>query len=173
MRWLMGILLTAVILAAPTYAADIAAKQLIARGEAKFAKKDLEGALADFRLAIKADRNDWEGYNNVGVVLSILGRPEKGLPYLLKSIRLTPNNASPLVEISQIYSRLKRFDDAVDAASRAIRLEPQNAKAYNNRGAAYIWLGKRRRASADFKMAIQLNLKYIKAGDTLRPIRNR
>ena len=173
MRCLMGILLTMVILAAPTYAGDITAKQFIERGEAKFAKQDLEGALADFRLAIQADPNDWEGYNNVGVVLSVLGRPEKSLPYLLKSIRLTPNNAYPLVEISQIYSKLKRFDDAVEAANRAIRLEPQNAKAYNNRGAAYIWLGKRSRAIADFKKAIQLNLKYKKARDNLRRIRNR
>ena len=173
MGFLIRILLSAVILAAPVYAADITAKQLIERGEAKFAKKDLEGALADFRLAIKVDPNDWEAYNNVGVVLSVLGRPEKGLPYVLKSIRLTPNNAYPLVEISQIYSKLKRFDDAVDAANRAIRLEPQNAKAYNNRGAAYSWLGKRSRAMADYKMAIQLNLKYKKARDDLRAIRNR
>jgi len=50
-----------------------------------------------------------------------------------------------------------RLEEAIGEYDEAIRLDPQYALAYTNRGAAYAYLGEYQEAIADFTRAIEIN----------------
>jgi tetratricopeptide (TPR) repeat protein len=60
----------------------------------------------------------------------------------------------------------KQYTDpnkAVEYLSNAIKLQPNDAEAYNNRGVAYIYLGQYQQAFEDFNKAIGLKQDYASA----------
>ena len=59
--------------------------------------------------------------------------------------------------------QLKMLISAIDNYSKAIKINPKFAKAYNNRGIAYIWKKQYDLAIADFNKAIELDPKNGKA----------
>ena len=50
-----------------------------------------------------------------------------------------------------------RFEEAIAEYDEAIRLNPQNGQAYDNRGGSYFILGQHQRAIADYDEAIRLD----------------
>ena len=62
-----------------------------------------------------------------------------------------------------VLMMLKQTDEAIERYSHAIKLSPNNAAAYSNRGLAYSTKGKYDRAIGDFNKAIQLKLDYAEA----------
>jgi len=58
------------------------------------------------------------------------------------------------------FTKKDRFEEAIDAYSKAIKIDPGKAGCYNNRGVAYNALKERDKALADFNTAIQLDPKY-------------
>ncbi|MEW6660500.1 MAG: tetratricopeptide repeat protein [Thermodesulfobacteriota bacterium] len=60
-------------------------------------------------------------------------------------------------------SAVKNADSAIFNYSKAIKINPKFAKAYNNRGVAYIWKRQYYLAIADFDKAIKLDPKDGKA----------
>jgi len=61
------------------------------------------------------------------------------------------------------YVLTSQFDQSISDYSKAIQLNPNNAAAYNNRGAAWGNKGDQDKALADFNKAIQLNPNYAAA----------
>jgi tetratricopeptide (TPR) repeat protein len=60
-------------------------------------------------------------------------------------------------------SSVEKADGAISNYSKAIKINPRFAKAYNNRGIAYIWKKQYDLAVADFNKAIELDPKNGKA----------
>ena len=58
---------------------------------------------------------------------------------------------------------MDKLGSAIDDYDEAIRLDPQFASAYYNRGLAYQRLGQSERAIKDFNEAIRLNPQYAAA----------
>jgi len=56
---------------------------------------------------------------------------------------------------------------AIPHYNRAIELNPASAKAYNNRGGAYLALGEQAKAVSDFNKALELNPEYASAYQNL------
>ena len=63
------------------------------------------------------------------------------------------NNGTDHLEQEQYTQKILDYDEA-------IRLDPQDAVAYNHRGAAYNKLGQHQRAIEDYDEAIRLNPQY-------------
>jgi lipoprotein NlpI len=57
------------------------------------------------------------------------------------------------------YSSVENADKAINSYSQAIKLNPKFAKAYNNRGIAYVGKSQYDLAIADFNKAIELDQK--------------
>jgi tetratricopeptide (TPR) repeat protein len=65
--------------------------------------------------------------------------------------------------VNQSGRELSDYDRAIATANEAIRLDPKNATAFNNRGMAYYNKGDYDRAIADFNEAIRLNPNFFTA----------
>lgn len=74
-----------------------------------------------------------------------------------------PKLAQAPYEIGRIMYALDRYDDAVKAFTEAIRVSPNFALAYNNRGVAYVKLKQRELAFADFTEAVRHDQRVIAA----------
>jgi len=68
----------------------------------------------------------------------------------------TPSPADEHIERGDDHSRKGHYKEAIESYNEAIRLDPQNAKAYNNRGLTYQSLGKVEEAERDFQKAKEL-----------------
>ena len=71
--------------------------------------------------------------------------------------------AEEFFEQGKKYSSVENADQAINNYSKAIKINPKFAKAYNNRGIAYIWKKQYDLAIADFNKAIELDPKNGKA----------
>jgi tetratricopeptide (TPR) repeat protein len=71
--------------------------------------------------------------------------------------------AEEFFEQGKKYSSVENVDQAIDNYSKAINSNPKLAKAYNNRGIAYIWKKQYDLAIADFSKAIEFDPQNGKA----------
>jgi tetratricopeptide (TPR) repeat protein len=61
------------------------------------------------------------------------------------------------------FSKSKRYEEAIKAFSKSIKINPGNSEAYNNRGAAWYSKGDYDRAIADYTKALDINPRYVDA----------
>ena|GEM_PF-5992237 len=61
------------------------------------ARRDVDGAVRDYRKALELNRNDALAHGNLGGLLVNQGVLEEGVAHLFEAIRLDPNNAGPYV----------------------------------------------------------------------------
>ena len=71
------------------------------------------------------------------------------------------------------YNELKDYNSAINDFHRAIKINPNNVDAYNNRGVAYMRQGQRDCAIEDYNRAIELNyvLAYFNRAEALLYLR--
>ena len=100
-----------------------------------------------------------EGWQNV--VKGIREAINKMQVQVKSSPRITPEEIETLASLAfqrgNFLLMLEQMDQAIAAYSRAIELNPNNAAAYNNRGAAYWEKGELDRAFSDYNKAIELD----------------
>ena len=86
-----------------------------------------------------------------------------GLAGLIVVVLVFALRAGGLSEAEKHYNRGldlrddERWEEAIAEYSKAINLDPNYAKAYNNRGSAYSYLGDLRHAIVDYDKAIALD----------------
>ena len=66
------------------------------------------------------------------------------------------NSATDWFKRATAKYELKDYRGAIADYTKAIELKPDYAQAYNKRGFAYLMLGPKSKAQADFKRAIEL-----------------
>ena len=74
----------------------------------------------------------------------------------LAMVALSACSASSHLERGFAHIEHGRYEKAIVAFDKAIRLRPDDADAYNNRGNAYVFLGRYEKAIADYDEAIRL-----------------
>jgi tetratricopeptide (TPR) repeat protein len=83
--------------------------------------------------------------------------PGEAIAVLRDLIRLDPSDAWSWRELSTWYVQLGRYDRALEAAEKAIGIEPNDSSSRWFLGRALELLGKYREASEEYKSAIRLN----------------
>jgi adenylate cyclase len=79
-------------------------------------------AQREFETAIALDPNDARAFYQLGVTLMFLGRPEEGIPYLRKAIRLDPDNpdvTNHYWALGTCHLLLGQVDEAIDILGKA------------------------------------------------------
>jgi TolB-like protein/class 3 adenylate cyclase/Tfp pilus assembly protein PilF len=89
----------------------------------------LAEALTEAEVAVALDRNNAHALSSLGVGLTWLGRPQEGIPYIEKAIRLNPHdpNIGSCCYFSLAHSHLllEHVDQAVELFRKAIAANPQ------------------------------------------------
>ena len=94
------------------------------RAYCRFAAKDYEGALVDYRRAAELDPADPTYAYWYARILEHLDRDEEALVAAEHAIELDPHDAHRRYLYALVLDRLDRGDDALAALDRAIELDP-------------------------------------------------
>ena len=70
---------------------------------------------------------------------------------------------TPGTTSGSLTSNLKRYDDAIEAYRQALRINPENADAWNNLGIAYNNLKRYDDAIEAYRQALRINPEYANA----------
>ncbi len=127
----------------------------INRGELFLDGKKWELALDDFNEAIRCNPESAVGYHYRGLVKKNLGESIEALGDYTKVIELKPNIDSYLNR-GDIYQESKEHNKALSDYNAALKLNNEDAYAYNRRGLAYHALNQYDKAIEDFSKAIEL-----------------
>jgi tetratricopeptide (TPR) repeat protein len=82
-----------------------------------------------FAMAAAQTPSRAEVHENLGVSRLLLGRPDEALPALETARRLAPESASARLNLAVVYAQLGRFEEARAEASKAVDLDPGEARA--------------------------------------------
>jgi tetratricopeptide (TPR) repeat protein len=117
-----------------------------------------EAALAVFEEAIELEPHAL-AYYNMGNTLNNLGQPAEAMKAYDSAIQYgdTAVTVVSLIDKGNILLSWKRFQEALSVFDEAIRLNPQEALAYNGKGNALQYLRQYQEALSAFDEAIRLN----------------
>ena len=85
------------------------------RANLRLVRGDYAGGLADCEEAVRLAPSDPETWDNRGLALAIGNQPERALGDLNKAIDLDPGLPQPYINKSEVYARLGRRREAIDA----------------------------------------------------------
>ncbi len=113
-----------------------------------------EEALATFKLADRYDTpqvSRWTWPLGVGMTLMLMDRSEEALPWLQRSLAISPGSGRTYMLLSAVYQQLGRPDEARAAMAKGIALRPGSnlsntalppKKASPIFKAASVWIGR-------------------------------
>ncbi len=113
------------------------------------------------------ERNDAEGHNNLGIILSDLGRLCEAESCYRQAIIQNPGYADAHSNLGVTLGCLGRLSEAETSYREAIRLEPGYAEAHSNLGLVLNDLGRPGEAEAICREAIRLNPSLAEAYNNL------
>jgi tetratricopeptide (TPR) repeat protein len=105
-----------------------AARKAFDKGEQAQAKGHHEQAAELFRQATSLDPEYADAFTELGVVESGQGDPEHAMEDFQKAIDLVPDHAAALSNLSIVLAKMRRYDEAVAAARRALQYMPGSGR---------------------------------------------
>jgi len=111
----------------------------------------------------------------LGTAYIQLGKTEKGIEQLNKSISLKPKNAFAYSNLGNAFKDLKRYNEALTSYDKAIQINPNFADIHNNRGSILKNLKRYEEALASYDKAIRIKSDHAFAhnnkGNTLKDLK--
>lgn len=113
-------------------------------------------ALSQYETARRLNPNSPELLNNLGNVLSQLGRQDDALVYYAEGLRLKPRPIAHL-NLGAAQARLGRFNEAMEHFTKAAQMDPADPRPHFWRGQALLWQGSSAAAVAEYQNAFRLD----------------
>ncbi|HMG76639.1 MAG TPA: protein kinase [Pyrinomonadaceae bacterium] len=130
------------------------------RGQSKYARRDFDGAIADFSKSIEIDPNQANhasSYLHRGLALNSKREHDAAIADYNRAIQIAPDYADAYINRSLARSSKRDLNSAIADCDKAIALEPQNARAYAVRGMARYDQGDLKKAIIDCDKALEIN----------------
>ncbi len=141
---------------AATTAANIQAAQYVTEGWRYYANDEYEAAIDAFDAAILLTPDWLVPYMGRGITAYLLDEEDTAREDFQHVLDADPENVFVLGWLGALETWRGNFTDAIRALNQAIRLDPYNDWAYDNRGYSYLNLNDYDRALADLSTAIRL-----------------
>jgi len=87
---------------------------LMLRGDRKYMRDDLAGALDDYQEAAKSEPKLAEAHFNLGIVLDRQGKPDSALPEYRTAVQLSPGIPRYHQNLADAYFRAEAYDNAIE-----------------------------------------------------------
>jgi tetratricopeptide (TPR) repeat protein len=112
-------------------------------------------AAEEFRRVIRIQPDNYQGYDNLGGVYLFMGRYEDAAAMHRRAIEIHPNGVS-YTNLGTAYFYLEQYEQSIAAYNAAVELDPREEVLFRNLGDAYLRVGKKREAEAQFERAVEL-----------------
>ena len=131
------------------------------RAVAKDKSGDPENAIRDYGNAIQLNPNYVEALVNRGILFFDARQFDESAVDYTAALKVAADNVRPMILINRAnaYLQAGKFEQALEDASSAIRINPQYGRAYHTRGAVYLKLGDLAKAQADLVKAQSMQAK--------------
>jgi Flp pilus assembly protein TadD len=111
-------------------------------GRARFASRDFVAAAAELEIAASGRPDDAEVLYLLGLSLWKGGKPEQAEPVLERAAALDGGSSRTWINLARVRLDLDDSRSALEAADRALGIEPLSADALHQRGRALARLGR-------------------------------
>jgi DNA-binding winged helix-turn-helix (wHTH) protein/tetratricopeptide (TPR) repeat protein len=130
--------------------------------------RDWAAAEAHFHRAIEYDPDTVRAHHWLGEMLVLLGeRQDEGLRHLERAHALAPASAPIASDLAKAAFFSGRHQQAIEAAARALLIDPAYPHARRWRGLAYAELGQCRESLADLREAVALDPNPVVRGEQI------
>ena len=117
-------------------------------------------AIAEAERSVSVDPNSAYGYHALGSALDFAGRPQEAIPFLKKSLRLspTPIDTVTLVRLGMAYRHIGQYEEAVASYKKALELYgPDHFFAHLQMAVAYGMMGREKEAHAEAAEVLRID----------------
>jgi tetratricopeptide (TPR) repeat protein len=130
-------------------------------GRAKYTENRFDEAVAAFERALQLSPSNVKFEDNLGLAYAGLNRPNEALTAYKKAIEWqsesTPKSAAPFIDIAVLLLDQSRPSDAVDYLQQSLAIAPNDFKAHELLGKAYVRLDDLPKAQAELEHALRLS----------------
>jgi len=138
------------------------ADQVVNRGLAKEGSGDINGAMADYQLALRLNPDHSLARHNLGVLTASHGLPEDSEKLLSEAIDRNPGLPYPHAQLAYHKFNKGDFKGALTEYDEAIRIDPTDVEYFLNRGLVKEKLRDYEGSLGDFTTALRLKSDYEK-----------
>jgi protein O-mannosyl-transferase len=131
---------------------------------------DLNGAIAQYRLALLIDPKSALVHANLAAALGLKAQFEEAMKHALLAIELDPLATIPHVALAHLYAYQKKMAEARTELYRVIEMDPFYAGAENDLGSTFLDEGNLNEAMLHYRRALQLDPKMVLAHTNLAEV---
>jgi adenylate cyclase len=118
-------------------------------------------AVVKAERALTLDPNSFSVLNNSAFALTFAGKPDQAIPLLEKAIRLDPRaSAAPYMSLNMAYLMVGRYEDALEAAKKAVERNPRFLAAQIRLAIGCVLAGRDEEARAVAAEILKINPKF-------------
>jgi tetratricopeptide (TPR) repeat protein len=140
---------------------------LVAEAQRYYADKQYGKAEEKYLLVLQQDKKNVPTLANLAAIELDLDHLEAAEINIKQAVSLAPDDPYSLFVLGRLKFRQKKYDEAIDALSRAAKLDPQDAQTQNFLGLALSEKGLRGPAETALRKAIQIDPGYANAQNNL------
>ena len=134
-------------------------------GNEFFKHGEPDNAIGEYKQALKLNPNNVQAHRKMGFLLyNVKGKVQEGMAHLKRALELDPDNAFVNHDIGMALLHQKKFEQAIEHLSQALRRMPQGVdKQYNafdmnyNLGRALFYIGEFKQSEVYFSEALHLD----------------
>ena len=130
---------------------------LVAEAHRYYANKQFDKAEEKYLQVLQQDKTNVPTLANLAAIELDLGHLETAEINIKQAVALAPNDPYSLFVLGRLKFTQKKYDEAIDAFSRAAKLDPQDAQVQNFLGLALSEKGLRGPAETALRKAIQID----------------
>jgi len=124
-------------------------------------KRQWHECIADCQRAQSLDNTT--GWQNAGSAYQALNMQEMAVACYQEALKYPANHSETLSNMCVALSSLGRIDEALQAATRSIEINPQHPPAFNNRGTVYVMNNQLDLAISDFEYILSTSHNHTDA----------
>jgi diguanylate cyclase (GGDEF)-like protein len=140
-------------------------------GDKLFEARDLDGAIADYKMGLELNPDDLNILNSLGVCYGYLEQPEQARQTFARVLELDPDNLMAHYNLGFALSLNQQPKDALESFRRASQIDPQNFEVLFNMGKMALELDMEEEALKAFQSAADVESRktivYRYLGQTL------
>jgi tetratricopeptide (TPR) repeat protein len=144
--------------------------ELIASAQQHFARNEFDQAEADYQKILQRDQNNGLALANLATIELQQGKFADAEKHIKAALAQNPDDAYNLTTLGLLKFREEKYDAALDALSRAAKIDANNPEIQNYLGLTLSHQGQRKPAEAALRRAIEIAPNYAPAHNNLAVI---